>query len=214
MSGIAEKGKSVITVREWTKDETQAKKLEKINKLAQREKTNIYKISYKPIENSSKQTIIVYVAAGDMEALRKEFDLSKDESLVLENGSDKFLSSINTGDKNQTGIVKIFTPSIVLELRNIQAATNENIRGNYLINSKNIEFIKKIKNEFDNNLGLETEALKREKSNILDQLEYNKYVFIVIAIIVALIFLSFIYYILLRYKELAIKKCLDLAIKN
>ncbi|MDY0943233.1 DUF1430 domain-containing protein [Priestia megaterium] len=207
MIDINSSNKVSLSVVEWSKNERPEDKLNKIEEISRKEKVNIYKVVYKPIETSQKQKIILYTAISDVNKFKKEFPLKSGKMFTEKDSKDLYLSSLNEKNSEQIGRIDLFSPSNIIEIRPLKAAKNENLRGTYLVDSEKPKVIEKIKDELKTKVGFK---IKNQKQlNIINTLAdqgFSKYLIIVLVIIFILISLSFLYYILLNYKELAIKK--------
>lgn len=196
-----------INVTEWQKDEKVENKLEKIEELSRKEKINISKIVYKPLGESNQQKIILYTAVGDQKQLSEQVPLKSGVLIKSGNAAQLYLSSKNERDEKQIGRIGLFSSSNVLEIKPIEAAKNENVRGTYLVDSQNPKVINTVKENMTTDLGFKIEdqpPLSMMKT--LTKQKIMVYLFIVLIIVLILISLSFLYYILLNFKELAVRK--------
>lgn len=195
--------KTNIIVKEWNKDKSPEEKLNEIRQISKAESVNIYKIVYKPIVASQKQKIVIYAAIGDEKKLKEEFSLKSGRIFNNLDSQESYLSSTFSNDPKQLGKLDLFNNEVIIELKPLEAAKNENIRGTYLIDSLDFKVVEKIKQDFQDKIGFEFE---NNNSRMLIQDIFDKNLIIVLIIVFILISLSFLYYVLLGYKELAIKK--------
>ncbi|MCU5182559.1 DUF1430 domain-containing protein [Bacillus toyonensis] len=196
-----------IQVVELNKDERPEDKLRKIEELSKKEKINIYKLSYKPIKTSKKQKVIIYAAIGDETQFKQKYPLEWGKIFNQDHSVASYLSSRDTKDKEQVGKINMFSPELMVEIKPIEAAKDENLRGAYFVDSNNPNVVQKVKEKLNTEIGFKTEESERAGAmNILENQGVDKYFIIVLTIVLLLIFLSFLYYILLNYKSLAIRK--------
>lgn len=213
LNNITYKNTVEILVTDWQKDDNVEKKLEYIEQFAITQNTNIYKLVFKPKIESEKQKIIIYSAIGNKIDFENKFKL--DESIEFKNNyyTEDFISTEVTNDINQIGILDLFTQDYLIEVRPFSFAKQENIRGTYLIQSNDLNKIENIKSEFKA-LGFDINSSESNKisEEIIDIV--NKEVVITLGILLILILLCLLYYVLLRYKELSIKKLFGYSNKN
>ncbi|SDW06763.1 hypothetical protein SAMN05444487_101228 [Marininema mesophilum] len=199
--------KERINVVGWDKKEKVEEKLNKITKISRDEKTNIYKVIYKPVKTAEMPKIVLYVALGDKKKFQQQFQLKWGNFFRENEPKQNFLSSHNEKDNQQIGRIKLFSPTTMAEVRLLEAAKYENIRGTYLIDSQNKKILTDIKQRMKTEVGLD---VKKETTlsvmDIFNDEGINSYLFVILIIVMVLICLCFLYYILLSFKELAILK--------
>jgi len=115
---------------------------------------------------------------------------------------------METKDRKQIGKIELFSPRAIIEIRPFIAAKHENLRGTYLIDSQDGQVVDRIKTELTSpKIGFElTDEPQTSAWKELANQEMNQFLIIVLVIVLMLIMLSFLYYILLNFKELAIRK--------
>lgn len=194
-----------IIVNNWGKDDNEEIALYKLAQEAVNEKVNIYKTVYKPKQEFEKQKIVIYVGIGDEKSFESRFKLKSGRIFNSEDSKQNYISNINNKDINQIGVLNVFGTDYIIEVRPITSASNENICGKYSIETTDLNKFENIKTYFKTNLVFEINESKDivEVENIQNN---NNNIYKVIIILISLITLSFIYYIMLNYKELAIKK--------
>ena len=199
--------KESINVVKWDKNEGPEKKLSKIRGISKEENVNIYKVAYKPIKTAQKQKIVIYAAIADENQFYKQISLKWGRGFTKGESNEHYLSSLNEKDSNQIGGIELFSPNNMLEIRPMEAAKSENLRGTYVIDSKNPEVVEKVKERLHTNVGFQIENQKSLSTltSLTDQKIYQ-YLVLVLIIVLILISLSFLYYILLNFKELAVRK--------
>lgn len=193
----------IIGVNEGGNDTSTEEKLREIERLSKSKGVNIYKVVYDELTDSNEIIVDIYTALADENKLRDKFNIKyKDsiENLFLNNG---YLSSENKE-------IGVFNRNLNIRIKSLSEAVNENIIGQYLIQTDDLQELESIKQEFietlNFELGDETVSSNIDKNNILSIVEL-KYL-ILIGILLISIVLAFIYYIVFRYKEFAIKKML------
>lgn len=209
MTDINSRNKTTLKVVNWLKNERPEVKLQKLEEISREEKVNIYKLDYKPYETAQKQKIVLYAAIGNEEKQKQLFILNRGRWFDDKASVAYYLSSIETKDSNQVGKIELFSPDTIVEVRPLAAAKNENLRGTYLIDSKESNVVEKIKGKLTTDIGFkieneqQTSAFKEFASE-----DMSRFLIIVLIVVFILIALSFLYYILLNFKELAIMKML------
>ncbi|MDN4865850.1 DUF1430 domain-containing protein [Priestia megaterium] len=206
--------KPSFNVSNWRKDEKPEQKLKRISQIAYENKTNIYKLSYNPTETSSQQKISIYVAVGNENDFYRNFTLESGRLFNEKDSSNKYLSSLNSKDSNQLGLVSLFNPHVVVEIKPIEAAKYDNLKGLYIIDNNKTSVVKKIEKSLEHIGFSEADSTQQALTQTIADKVFNKYFFVVMVIIFLLSFLSFLYYILLNYKELAIKKMFGYTYKD
>ena len=201
LESIYIEGVKAINVNEGGTDVSTVEKLKQIEKLSKSKGINIYKVIYDELTDSNEIIVDIYTALADENKLRDKFKIKYEDSienLFLNNG---YLSSENKE-------IGVFNRNLNIRIKSLSEAINENIIGQYLIQTDDLRELESIKQEFTEilNLGLADEIVSSniDKNNILSIVEL-KYL-ILIAILLISILLAFIYYIVFRYKEFAIKK--------
>ncbi|MCL1924574.1 MAG: DUF1430 domain-containing protein [Defluviitaleaceae bacterium] len=87
-------------------------------------------------------------------------DSSLDGRIELRSGrfpyinSNEFVSSINTNELNQVGIIRNITPGFTLSISRIENITNVDLHGIYFINSTDLDFVQNFVYELNNNIYL------------------------------------------------------------
>jgi len=199
-------GQTVFTVTDWRKNESPDDKLQALSNLAHQEKVNIYKLVYKPVESTKNPKIVIYAAIGNPIRSQRAFPLQWGKRW---NRDDRkaFLSSIRTSSRYQTGQIALFNPNIVVEIRPMTAAREENLRGVYWIDSRNRTLVDHTKEQLRSVVGLQISDQPTKNALIMlaDQ-QMTVYLIAVLGILLFLIALSDLYYVLLNYKALAVRK--------
>lgn len=205
LESIYTKNVESINVIDWEKDLDNERKLSQIEDLSKDENINIYKVVYNQRNNSDKVIIDVYTTVVDENALKEKFNIKYDDSIekLFLNGG--YLSSKN-------GEVELFNSNLEVRIKSLLEAKNENIIGQYLIQASDKNKVQNIKMNFVETLKFTLQDNSNESANInngnnlLNNVE-AKYI-ILLSIVIIAILLAFIYYIVFRYKEFAIKKML------
>lgn len=141
----------------------------------------------------------------------KFFKLKSGRSLNSSDGAEKFLSSEDTGNKNQVGILDWMTLGDIAEIRPWYAFENTCFwLHNIIVHTKDSNAINEVVSDFKNTYGISFVKLaSNEKSlyggNVYTQ-EYAKLCYEIIAIIATLYFLILVYDTFFRYKEFAVMK--------
>lgn len=201
--------KQTINVLDWNKDNRPEEKLKQIEAIAAEQKVNIYKVAYKPLESSQKQKIILYAALSDEQRFYKQITLESGKRLTRKDPVDHYLSSRNERDTSQVGRIELFSPDNLIEIRPLMAAESVNLRGNYVIDTQDSGKAEAIKQKLQTDVGFQVED--QEPLSTLSSLKGQKatvYLIPVLIIILIFISLSFLYYILLNFKGLAVRKLL------
>lgn len=202
-----------VSIVDWNKDTNTKEKLNKIEELAQKENINIYKIVYKPKKDTNKQTIIIYSAIGNQEKFNNKFKIKNGRSLNKNDSSESYLSTINNNDISQIGQLNLFQRNYIIELKLMSSADEENIRGNYYIDTDNSQNIELIKEYLKKDLGFELSEANNSVQ-VLNENNIKENIVVVVSIILLMILISILYYILLNFKELAIKKMFGFSNRN
>lgn len=213
LNDIRYKNCTEILVTDWQKDSKIEEKLLDIDKLAKNQNLNIYKFVYKPKVESKNQTIIIYSAIGNKVDFENKFKLSKVDYFLDNDSNEKFISNEIIDNSNQIGKLALFGQDYLIEIRPLSASNQENIRGTYLIQSNDLNKIKVIESELTS-LGLDISSKENTEVSLSVWDIMDKDVIIILVILFTLILLCLFYYILLKYKELAIKKLFGFSNKN
>lgn len=213
LNDIRYKNSVEILVTDWQKDSTIAEKLESIDKLAENQNLNIYKFVYKPKIESEKQKIAIYSAIGNKVDFENKFKLNKGRYFSEYYPNEEFISNEITNNQNQIGRLDLFGQDYSIEVRPFSASNQENIRGTYLIQSNDLNKIEIIESGLKS-LGLSISSKGNTEVSLNTMDIIDKDTIIVLGILFTLILLCLFYYILLRYKELAIKKLFGFSNKN
>ncbi|WP_195986799.1 DUF1430 domain-containing protein [Clostridium sp. D53t1_180928_C8] len=177
--------------------------LNEIDKLSKDIGINIYKIVYNQLTDSEDVIITVYTALADENRLKDKFDIKyngSSENLILSGG---YLTSENKE-------IGVFNRDLIIKIKGLNEAVNENVIGEYLIQTDDINKFESIKVEFTDRLKCklydgEGGSITNGDS-ILNTIEV-KYLILALILLISVL-LAFIYYIIFRYKEFAIKKML------
>lgn len=198
--------KPSFNVSNWQRDEKPQQKLKQISRIADENRTNIYKLSYNSTDTSSQQKISIYVAVGNENDFYKTFTLESGRLFNKKDSLNKYLSSVDSNNSKQLGLISLFNPNVVVEIKPIEAAKYENLKGLYIIDNNKTSVVKKIEQSLEHIGFSEADSTQQALTQTVADKVFNKYFVVVMVIIFLLSFLSFLYYILLNYKELAIKK--------
>lgn len=191
-----------IHVIDWSKETENEEKLTQIQNLSEEENINIYKLVYNQPTNSKKIIIDIYTTLVDENKLKEKFNINYNDTIknLFLNG--KYLSSKNDE-------IKVFNKNLEVRIKNLVEAKNENIIGEYLIQTNDRNKVKSIENKFVEKLGfyLQDDFRKNiENNSLLNNIDI-KYI-ILLSILIVSILMAFLYYIVFRYKEFAVKKML------
>lgn len=205
LESIYTKNVESINVINWNKEVDNERKLTQIEALSKYENVNIYKAVYNQPTNSKEVIIDIYTTLVDESNLKEKFNIKYDdsiESLFLNGG---YLSS-------KKGEIEVFNSNLEVRIKSLVEAKNENIIGEYLIQTNDKNKVENIKKEFVETLSFDLQDNSKEivnidnGNNLLNNIEI-KYM-ILLSIMIIAILLAFLYYIVFRYKEFAIKKML------
>ena len=193
----------IIKVNEGGNDVSTSEKLRQIERLSKSKGINIYKIVYDELTDSNEIVVDIYTTLADENKLRDKFNIKYENSIENLFLNNRYLSSENKE-------IGVFNRNLNIRIKSLSEAVNENIIGQYLIQTDDLQELENIKQEFTETLNFEladeTVTSNIDKNNILNIIEL-KYL-ILIAILLISIVLAFIYYIVFRYKEFAVKKML------
>ena len=158
---------------------------------------------YDELTDSIEIVVDIYTTLADENKLRDKFNIKYENSIENLFLNNRYLSSENKE-------IGVFNRNLNIRIKSLSEAVNENIIGQYLIQTDDLQELENIKQEFTETLNFEladeTVTSNIDKNNILNIIEL-KYL-ILIAILLISIVLAFIYYIVFRYKEFAVKKML------
>ncbi len=177
--------------------------LNEIDKLSKDIGINIYKVVYNQLTDSEDMIITVYTALADENKLKDKFHIKYNgsiENLILNEG---YLSSENKE-------IGVFNRNLIIRIKGLNEAVNENVIGEYLVQTDDINEFENIKVEFTDRLKCKLYdgdgGSITNGGSILNTIEI-KYLILVLILLISVV-LAFIYYIIFRYKEFAIKKML------
>ena len=193
----------IIKVNDGGNDTSTAEKLRQIERLSKSKGVNIYKVVYDELTDSNEVIVDIYATLADENKLRDKFNIKYEDSIENLLLNNEYLSSENKK-------IGVFNRNLNIRIKRLSESVNENIIGQYLIQTDDLQELESIKHEFIETLKFdlddETVSGNIDKNNILNIIEL-KYL-ILIGILLISIVLAFIYYIVFRYKEFAIKKML------
>ena len=119
--------------------------LNEIDKLSKDIGINIYKVVYNQLTDSEDMIITVYTALADENKLKDKFHIKYNgsiENLILNEG---YLSSENKE-------IGVFNRNLIIRIKGLNEAVNENVIGEYLVQTDDINEFENIKVEFTDRL--------------------------------------------------------------
>lgn len=158
---------------------------------------NFQRISY---ENNK---IVYYVALADDGSYFDNINLRSGRYLNNQSNVNDFLSTEDTKDKSQIGMIEIFHSFEPIEIRPIIAAKKvRDVKGTYVTNSKiNAERIKETALE----KGLIVEISKEQSEYGLTEYPYQSMIYKASFVLFLLITLSILYDVVNNYKEISVR---------
>ena len=177
--------------------------LNEIDKLSKDMGINIYKVVYNQLTDSEDIIITVYTALADENKLKDKFNIKYNGSI----GNLTLNGGYLTSENKEIGI---FNRNLIIRIKSLNEAVNENVIGEYLIQTDDINEFENMKVEFTDRLKCKLYdgdgGSITNGDNILNTIEV-KYLILALILLISVV-LAFIYYIIFRYKEFAIKKML------
>lgn len=189
-----------ISVKEYISD---------IEKTAREEKLNLERAVYTPLENGKKQKIIYYVYNSGSDANRFFSDIPLVWGRLLRDGdgTDKFLSSIKTGDVGQVGRVNLFDSSNVIEIRPMDAMENHLYGTDYVLSTPSRDAARKFASDISKKYNF---VCTVNSENNLNSAQNNLLLYLacfgIEFSLCVLTAVAFLYFIIFRFKEIVIRK--------
>ena len=216
------KNDQVTDVGLWEikKFDNQEDVLKTLKEISIKHNINISKVRYIDKSSKEKRKIKVYTTLNSEYLNNNPLILGK--YLNNDDSTEKFLSSESTNDPNQVGQIKFFNLNSDLEIFPLEkcAEDGHNI-ASILVNTVDSKILNLLKQDIENNLQCDVQIYKPSKMQYLKYGGHNQIInayqsmeFIVkhfkmigfLIIFCALTFLTMIFSMFIRYKELAVRK--------
>lgn len=180
-----------------------------IEKTAEEENLSIKRVAYSPIDNGKKEKIIYYIYNSKENPFFSNIPLRWGRYLNLDDGKAKFLSNQKTKDPNQIGQIDLFDNSNLVEIRPMSAMENHLYGTDYVLSTKDIKVAQKFslnlsqKYKFTSSVNAQNNI--SDDNDIKNNLLYLGYFGLVLCLCI-LTAVAFLYFVIFRFKEIAIRK--------
>jgi putative ABC transport system permease protein len=191
-----------VIIKEGDPQKDKDEKFQMLEEIALKSKVNLQRVSYEKSEKNEDK-VVYYVYLYDEEKYFESIPLTEGNYLTKGSGPDAFLSTIQTGDRNQIGQMEIFHSFDPIEIRPLAAAKKaRNLTGTYtIIGDQKAQEFKRIAGKY----GLPVEISKEQTQGIFTEYPYQKMMYICALVLSLLIMLALVYDVINHFKAVAVR---------
>lgn len=182
--------------------DSDANTLNNLIQISNKYNVTMQKLEYVPTKDSKILKTVVYAQIQNPNEYYENINIDN-KKITKESSKQEFLSSQQTGKKEQIGTIKLIDKKMNVEIRPLSGAEKQNLNTDYFLFTDDEQKLNSIKTDLMS-LGININFEKIQKG--IGYLPINIDIILSIFIILIILVLTIICYLVLNFKELAIKK--------